>query len=91
MTRADLNISFNTPPGRYTFHDLLAAYAAELTDLLDAGTDRRAARQRMFDHLLHTSGAAALLLRPGMPQLRLPPPAPGTTVDTLADRTAATA
>ncbi|RSM57797.1 hypothetical protein DMB66_31750 [Actinoplanes sp. ATCC 53533] len=42
-------------PGRYTFHDLLRAYAKSLVDA--AGRDE--ARRRMFDHYLHSADAAA--------------------------------
>ena len=46
-------------PGRYAFHDLLRAYAAEQAAALDSDDDRRAATGRMLDHYLHTAHAAA--------------------------------
>ena len=46
-------------PGRYASHDLLRAYAAELTETVDSPTELRAARHRMFDHCLHSAYAAA--------------------------------
>jgi tetratricopeptide (TPR) repeat protein len=73
-------------PGRYAFHDLLRAYAAERAEDLDADT-RRAAVGRMLDHYLHTARAAALLLSPTREQVSPAPPAsPGVTPETLADR-----
>jgi DNA-binding SARP family transcriptional activator/tetratricopeptide (TPR) repeat protein len=51
-------------PGRYTFHDLLRAYATELVHTADPDAERRAAAARMLDHYLHTAHAAALLLQP---------------------------
>jgi hypothetical protein len=41
-------------PGRYVLHDLLRAYAAELTHAVDASADRRTATHRVLDHYLHT-------------------------------------
>ncbi|HEV2371223.1 MAG TPA: BTAD domain-containing putative transcriptional regulator [Streptosporangiaceae bacterium] len=51
-------------PGRYTLHDLLRAYAAELADRHDSDDERQAARRRMLDHYLHTAFAAAMILYP---------------------------
>jgi tetratricopeptide (TPR) repeat protein len=48
--------------GRYTFHDLQRAYAAELAHEIDPREARRAAFQRMLDHYLHSAYAAAGLL-----------------------------
>ncbi|MFJ3671055.1 BTAD domain-containing putative transcriptional regulator [Streptomyces sp. NPDC090106] len=51
-------------PGRYTSHDLLRAYAAELADSAGTPEDLRTARHRMLDHYLHTAhGAAGLTNR----------------------------
>ncbi|MGH3713785.1 MAG: ATP-binding protein [Micromonosporaceae bacterium] len=48
-------------PGRYSFHDLLRAYAVELAATHD---DRHAAALRMYDHYLATSHTAAVLTLP---------------------------
>jgi hypothetical protein len=40
-------------PGRYAFHDLLRAYATDLTQRIDSDRHRRAATHRMLDHYLH--------------------------------------
>ncbi|GAA3758478.1 hypothetical protein GCM10022225_49820 [Plantactinospora mayteni] len=77
-------------PGRYTFHDLLRAYAAELNGLVDPEPERQEARYRMLDHYLHSADIAALLLRPGLQPVGLAPPRPGTVVDEFADSSAAT-
>ncbi len=50
-------------PGRFSCHDLLRAYAAELTQSADSEAERRAATGRMLDHYLHTAHPAALQLR----------------------------
>jgi len=55
-------------PGRYAFHDLLRAYARELTTrepaLPDGGDQRRAAAARVLDHYLRLAVAADRHLRP---------------------------
>ncbi|MEV4570256.1 BTAD domain-containing putative transcriptional regulator [Nonomuraea sp. NPDC049419] len=51
-------------PGRYTLHDLLRAYAAELARTHDGEHDRRAAVRRSLDHHRHTAHTATLLLAP---------------------------
>jgi DNA-binding SARP family transcriptional activator len=51
-------------PGRFAFHDLLRAYAAERADAEDSQADRRAAVHRVLDHYLHTANAAARVLHP---------------------------
>jgi DNA-binding SARP family transcriptional activator/tetratricopeptide (TPR) repeat protein len=51
-------------PGRYTFHDLLRAYAAEQAKIWDGQAERDAAVSRVLLHYLHTAHAAALLLTP---------------------------
>jgi DNA-binding SARP family transcriptional activator/tetratricopeptide (TPR) repeat protein len=72
-------------PGRYAFHDLLRAYAAELADTVDSEDGRRAARHRMLDHYLHTAWAAARLLEPHRGPIELDPPQPGTVAEHIAD------
>jgi DNA-binding SARP family transcriptional activator/tetratricopeptide (TPR) repeat protein len=73
--------------GRYTFHDLLRAYAGELARRLDSPGQRRAATDRLIDHYLHTAAAADRQLAPHRPPPTLPlaPPGPGTTAVSLPD------
>ena len=63
--------------GRYGFHDLLRAYAAEL-----AGNDQDAVR-RLLDHYLHTAGVADRLLYPHRDPLVLDAAAPGVTPEAM--------
>jgi hypothetical protein len=63
-------------PGRFAFHDLLRAYAAERAGAEDGEAQRRAATRRMLDHYLHTAYAAALALNPHLDQITLAPPEP---------------
>ncbi|MBV9447744.1 MAG: tetratricopeptide repeat protein [Streptosporangiaceae bacterium] len=64
-------------PGRYTFHDLLRAYATHLTHTIDPHQQRRAATIRVLDHYLHSAYAGALLLAQPHNPLALEPPQPG--------------
>ncbi len=78
-------------PGRYTFHDLLRAYAAELAREHDSEADRRAAVTRLLDHYLHCAHPAALLVSPHRDPITLNPPLPGAVVCSLPDPAAAMA
>ena len=71
-------------PGRFAFHTLLRAYAADRTSSCDSEADRNSALHRVLDHYLHTAHAAALLLHPGREALTLNPPQTGTTPEFLA-------
>ncbi len=61
LARASLIIE--SVPGRYAFHDLLRAYAAE--QAAGGPDEQRAAIRRLLDHYLHTAHAAHLVLYPG--------------------------
>jgi DNA-binding SARP family transcriptional activator/DNA-binding XRE family transcriptional regulator len=51
-------------PGRYAFHDLLRAYAADQAAAIEGEQARRAAIHRVLDHYLYTARAADRLLNP---------------------------
>ncbi|NUP48827.1 MAG: tetratricopeptide repeat protein [Catenulispora sp.] len=53
-------------PGRYTFHDLLRAYASELADEEEAEAAKRQAVRRVLDYYLHSAHAAEAQLGPRM-------------------------
>jgi DNA-binding SARP family transcriptional activator/tetratricopeptide (TPR) repeat protein len=72
-------------PGRFAFHDLLRAYAAEQAGLHDSPAGRRAAMRRLLDHYLHTAHAADRLLIPARDPILLEMPAPETRPEALAD------
>jgi len=65
--------------GRFGYHDLLRAYAAELSAATDSAGDRDAAQHRILDHYLRTAQAAAARLFPARSRLQLPPQQPGVT------------
>jgi tetratricopeptide (TPR) repeat protein len=72
-------------PGRYSFHDLLRAYACDLAQHIDTDQQRRSTTHRVLDHYLHTAHTAARLLDPTRDQITLTPPAPGVTPQHPAD------
>jgi tetratricopeptide (TPR) repeat protein len=74
---------------RYTFHDLLRAYASEQAHSLDDEPSRHAAARRLLDHYLHTAHHAAALL--GAPPRAMPPTTsvPGVRPEPLTDLVAA--
>ncbi|GGQ80767.1 AfsR/SARP family transcriptional regulator [Couchioplanes azureus] len=72
-------------PGRFGFHDLLRAYAAEQARAPGAAEERELALARMFDHYLHTGHAADRLLYPYRAPLEVGEPAEGVTAAQLPD------
>ncbi|HET8658402.1 MAG TPA: BTAD domain-containing putative transcriptional regulator [Micromonosporaceae bacterium] len=77
---AQANLIVEHTPGRYAFHDLLRAYAAQAAHETDTDDERRAAARRLLDHYLHTAYAAASLLHPARDPILLAPPETGVTV-----------
>lgn len=71
-------------PGRFAFHDLLRAYAAEQLRVIDGPAERRAAAQRLLDHYLITAKAAARALSPSRKLPSLEPAAPDVQPEDLA-------
>jgi DNA-binding SARP family transcriptional activator/tetratricopeptide (TPR) repeat protein len=68
-------------PGRYTFHDLLHAYASHLSHTIDSQQQRRAATSRVLDHYLHNGHTAALQLGTPNSPLMPEPTQPEVTPD----------
>jgi DNA-binding SARP family transcriptional activator/tetratricopeptide (TPR) repeat protein len=79
------NLVVEHVPGRYTWHDLLHAYARELLDAHDGAYVQHAAVSRVLDHYLHTGHTAAQLLAPARDPIVLEPARPGATPEQLAD------
>lgn len=78
-------------PGRFAFHDLLRAYAAEQAETHETDVGRHTAIHRMLDHYLHTATAASLLLHPYRSPITLSPPQPQVQPEEPADRSQALA
>jgi DNA-binding SARP family transcriptional activator/tetratricopeptide (TPR) repeat protein len=74
LTRA--NLLTERVLGRYTFHDLLRGYAAELARD-ESEQELRTAQQRLLDHYLHTALAADRLLNPQRDPVTPRAPEPG--------------
>ena len=72
-------------PGRYTFHDLLRAYATEQAHTHDTDEERSQALHRALDHYVHTTHHAARILNPYAGPGPLPLPEPGVTPEAPAD------
>jgi tetratricopeptide (TPR) repeat protein len=79
LVRAHLLIEHS--PGRFSFHDLLRAYAGELARSQDSEPDRLAAVHRVLDHYLHTAQSAVLL--PYRDRATESPPQPAVTPERL--------
>jgi DNA-binding SARP family transcriptional activator len=85
LTRAHL-LSFRGNR-RFTFHDLLRAYAGELAEVHDSAEERRAAVHRVLDHYLGTAYRADELLRPSRDDvITLGSPSPLVITEDLRDR-----
>jgi DNA-binding SARP family transcriptional activator len=75
--------------GRFAFHDLLRAYAAEQSQAPEAAAESRGGLVRMLDHYLHTALAADRLLYPYRAGREAEPPADGVIIAEFADPGAA--
>ncbi len=80
---ADAHLIAEHAPGRYAFHDLLHAYAADLARTTDPEELRDEAVHRVLDHYLHTACAGTRLLNPLRPLLPVEPARPGVTPEIL--------
>lgn len=72
-------------PGRYAFHELTRAYAAELSDSTDTDTDRHEALARLVDYYLHSTYAAQVQFKPHREPIAPSPPLPGVTQEQFSD------
>jgi tetratricopeptide (TPR) repeat protein len=74
------NLLFERLPGRFTFHDLLRAYAADLANAPQPSYDARRALGRLIDYHLSTAAIAMDLLHPAeghrRPRVSLPAVSP---------------
>jgi DNA-binding SARP family transcriptional activator/tetratricopeptide (TPR) repeat protein len=77
--------------GRFAFHDLLRAYAAELAHAQDSDQERRGALTGLFDYYLAAVAAAMDAVFPAEKHRRPQPPAPARPVAPLPARSPAAA
>jgi tetratricopeptide (TPR) repeat protein/transcriptional regulator with XRE-family HTH domain len=83
LSRAHLIVE--AAPGRYTLHDLLRVYAAELAEAAEPRERRRAAVHRLLDHYLYTAHAADRRLDPLRDTFEVTEPQPGVVPERPAD------
>jgi DNA-binding SARP family transcriptional activator/tetratricopeptide (TPR) repeat protein len=83
---ASVNLISEHVPGRYAFHDLLRAYAAELAHGHDSDDSRQAGMHRVLDYYLHTAYVAAFLVNPARDSITLGQPQPQVWPENLAGR-----
>lgn len=85
----DAHLLIERRAGRFCFHDLLKAYAVELSGNIDEEQRRRDALLRLVEHHLYSAGNASTVLSPYRSPDRLGPgPVEAATVE-FADRAAA--
>src|SRR5712691_9443406 len=72
-------------PGRYTFHDLVRAYATTRAHDEDPPPQRRTALTRLFDHYLTTTATAMNTMHPAEAHRRPAIPSAGTPTPVLTD------
>lgn len=76
-------------PGRYTFHDLVRAYAAGRAGDEEPPRERRAALTRLFDYYVAAAATATATLHPAEAYRRPRIPPTGTRTPALSDPDAA--
>ena len=72
LTRASL-VS-EPAPGRYTYHDLLRAFASGLAESIDRETEIEAAERRVLDHYLQSADNAVRRVYPTTLRVTVPEP-----------------
>jgi tetratricopeptide (TPR) repeat protein len=80
-----------TTPDRYTFHDLVRAYASGRASDEDTPAERRVALTRLFDYYLATAATAMDTLYPAETRRRPDIHPPGSPTPALTDQDAARA
>jgi tetratricopeptide (TPR) repeat protein/DNA-binding XRE family transcriptional regulator len=85
----DAGLTTEITPGSYTLHDLLHAYARELSERDESEADRDAAIHRLLDHDLFTAVNADRQLEPHRDPIDLPAPREGTAPEAMESRAAA--
>jgi DNA-binding SARP family transcriptional activator/tetratricopeptide (TPR) repeat protein len=75
------NLLQEQSPGRFTLHDLLRAYAADLCE----ENERHYAARRVLDYYLHSARAAVSLAYPAARQVSIARPGPVTAPERFAD------
>lgn len=85
-TLSEAQLIIEPAPGRYGFHDLLRAFATELTHDVDGEAERNKAVHRLLDHYLHTAYKGFRLIAPTVDTIDLAPPLPGVRHEPLRSK-----
>ncbi len=88
---ARIHLIYPTRPGRYSMHDLLRDYAAEVAVSCQTEDELRAALTGLFDYYLYTAATAMDILVPAEAGRRPRIQSPTAAAPALADETAARA
>jgi len=80
---ARANLIVEHAPGRYSFHDLLRAYATDLAHRTSPGDDPHAAVHRLLDHYVHSAHEAHSLLAAQLDPVTPESPLPGVEPETF--------
>jgi DNA-binding SARP family transcriptional activator/tetratricopeptide (TPR) repeat protein len=83
-----VHILTEQPPGRFAFHDLLRAYAAEQARSQESEKERRSAQTRLLSYYLAAAGAAMDAVFPEDALVRPRLQAPGPPVPPVCDAAA---
>jgi DNA-binding SARP family transcriptional activator len=81
----EANLLQEQTPGRYRFHNLTRAHAAQTSETVDPEPDRRAALTRQLDHYAQTATMAMDLLYPVESEQRPRIPSPGGAVPAIRE------
>lgn len=71
-------------PGRFTFHDLLRAYAAEQARMHESVDGMEEALRRLLSYYLRAMHAGELLVYPARLKIELPQPVPGSLAESFS-------
>lgn len=85
-TLASVHLIEETGPDRYTFHDLLRAYAAERAATDEPAHEHTNAIERILSWYLHTADAASTCMWPQQPDRPIDPPHPDCRPMVFASR-----
>jgi tetratricopeptide (TPR) repeat protein len=84
LARAYLLVEYR--PGRFTFHDLLRAYAAEQARMLESADALEEAVRRLLDYYLRAMHTGELLVWPARLEVELPRQVPGSLTENFNTR-----
>jgi tetratricopeptide (TPR) repeat protein len=82
----DCHLIEEPTPGRYTLHDLVRGYAADLAQAVDPEPDRQVATERLLDYYLTLAAQADRVLHPFARRISAPGPSTAPATPPLSTR-----